>query len=280
MEYFKQLVNVVKKIHDIGYLHRDIKPNNILVSEGKLYLVDFGLAAPVNDSFEYVENDGVTLTGWDGFRNALIRLPEFDVSNFPDRVRRKESDTALCVAILWYMISGKPRRGIKVINNSYPGGLRFDPKICYIICKGLQEDIESRFHDCAEILDILERDHEPCEWLDMIENLMKGQDSIVRAVLHALRTKIYHLMPTNKRIKITTKSLPYLRKDGTFAVKSEQKDYVWQLSVSKGVVVICCKKEGIILTGVIEDFIDDEENISIPQNLIDELDSRIRGLSY
>ena len=31
-------------MHSVGYLHRDLKPQNILASEGNLFLIDFGLA--------------------------------------------------------------------------------------------------------------------------------------------------------------------------------------------------------------------------------------------
>ncbi|EGR34257.1 hypothetical protein IMG5_018820, partial [Ichthyophthirius multifiliis] len=43
-----QLIQIIKDIHDKGYLHRDIKLENIVVGVGKnrnkLYIIDFGTA--------------------------------------------------------------------------------------------------------------------------------------------------------------------------------------------------------------------------------------------
>jgi serine/threonine protein kinase len=48
-----QLILLLEKLHSIGYLHRDIKPQNILVGEhkkletrNKIKLIDFGLCIP------------------------------------------------------------------------------------------------------------------------------------------------------------------------------------------------------------------------------------------
>jgi serine/threonine protein kinase len=48
----RQLVQIVRQLHDRGVVHKDIKPHNILLpksGELKPYLVDFGLAQPFAD---------------------------------------------------------------------------------------------------------------------------------------------------------------------------------------------------------------------------------------
>lgn len=42
---FYELIQILKKVHKKGIIHRDVKPTNIMISDtNKIYLVDFGLA--------------------------------------------------------------------------------------------------------------------------------------------------------------------------------------------------------------------------------------------
>ena len=44
-----QLINIVKYLHKNGVVHRDIRIPNVLIDNGKVYLVDFGLARWANN---------------------------------------------------------------------------------------------------------------------------------------------------------------------------------------------------------------------------------------
>lgn len=69
--YFKELVTILKKMHDAGWAHRDLKAANALLSnEGKVYLIDFELATRVDEparfdleSRGYLGKDGLAETG-------------------------------------------------------------------------------------------------------------------------------------------------------------------------------------------------------------------------
>lgn len=47
--YFCQILNALSYIHQAGYAHRDIKPDNILLDENfQVKIADFGFAGPIN----------------------------------------------------------------------------------------------------------------------------------------------------------------------------------------------------------------------------------------
>lgn len=46
-DFFYILINTIKDIHNIGYVHRDLKPQNICIYNNKPYIIDFGLSKKI-----------------------------------------------------------------------------------------------------------------------------------------------------------------------------------------------------------------------------------------
>lgn len=49
LESLADILNALEELHSLGYVHRDLKPQNILLQAGRWKLSDFGLVLPVTD---------------------------------------------------------------------------------------------------------------------------------------------------------------------------------------------------------------------------------------
>jgi serine/threonine protein kinase len=44
-----KMLEAVRQVHSTGHIHRDVKPDNFRVNEGKVYITDFGTLKKVAD---------------------------------------------------------------------------------------------------------------------------------------------------------------------------------------------------------------------------------------
>lgn len=56
----RQIITSLKKVHDTGIVHRDVKPSNLVITnKGKVKLIDFGAATDLRVGKNYVPNRGM-----------------------------------------------------------------------------------------------------------------------------------------------------------------------------------------------------------------------------
>ncbi|MBY4954577.1 protein kinase [Pantoea sp. DY-17] len=96
-----KLAEIVMKCHSVRVIHRDIKPDNIILLDDRPecpYLIDFGL-----NYHDYTDRDLMTSVGQE-VGNRFLRLPELSAGSLDKQDPR--SDLAFTAGILFYLITG------------------------------------------------------------------------------------------------------------------------------------------------------------------------------
>ncbi|MFV8756208.1 tetratricopeptide repeat protein [Nannocystaceae bacterium ST9] len=158
--------------HDVGIVHRDFKPDNVLVgNDGRLRVADFGLAhALVGDSLDTTPSQpsgplDATLTK----TGALVGTPAYMA---PEQFRGAETDArsdqfSFCVA-LWEALYGRRpfagktmaslSRAVLAGQISEPARSEVPPWLRKILVRGLAVDPEQRWPSMRSLLAALQRD--------------------------------------------------------------------------------------------------------------------------
>lgn len=159
----RSLLDTVSRCHAIDIYHRDLKPDNIIIKNGKVdsvVLVDFGMSwAKCDDA----EREFLTQAGQE-VGNRFLRLPE----HVPGRhLHDRRSDLTMVVGLLFYMLTGEAPRALRNVRGAMPHEVNADrfssqathdprwPRLRRVFNVGFQENIDQRFAISKDILDRL-----------------------------------------------------------------------------------------------------------------------------
>ncbi len=136
-----QVLNRIEELHNIGYIHRDIKPDNFLIGTGKkksrIFLIDFGLSKSYLDSnkdhIEYRNNRNFT----GSFRYSSIR-------NHKGIEQSRRDDLESIGYMLIFFLKGKlPWQGLRGSTKSKRSENIFNTKnntSLHKLCEGLPRE--------------------------------------------------------------------------------------------------------------------------------------------
>jgi len=100
----RKLLETIQYCHNLGIVHRDIKPDNIIIRHDDIadpVIIDFGI------SFNESDADGTILTEpWQQLGNRFLALSELQVNSSMQRDPR--ADITQCCGILFFAIVGSP----------------------------------------------------------------------------------------------------------------------------------------------------------------------------
>ncbi len=158
LRILRPIAEALDSAHEAGLIHRDIKPQNILVgSRDRSYLADFGLTKGIDDA-------GLTQTGQ--FVGTIDYIA-------PEQIRGEQATAACDIyalsAVLYECLSGavpypKPSdAAVMYAHLSEPPPLVTDqrpelpPNLDEVICKGMDKDPKGRFVSATGLIDEAER---------------------------------------------------------------------------------------------------------------------------
>lgn len=143
LDIMKQLVAAVSDIHSRGIIHRDIKPQNILLDDSNnLYLTDFGIAHFMDCDLPLAHKTKAK----ERLSNRYFSAPEQELENKCKPARTM--DIYAVAMVMYYLVHGKHHSGSDIIR--LPKFESYED----IITRALSSNPESRPQDVQELLNI------------------------------------------------------------------------------------------------------------------------------
>lgn len=166
--YFTQIGQGLLGIHKSGLVHRDIKPQNILLTNDEIVKIsDFGISKVANEELRYGVNQG-----FEGTPKYVSPEQYLDVNNFYIEsdiysmgVMLYEFATGVAPYITFREFKDSKDRYVFILNQHLKQGvirpkvfnLRLSQSMDNIIMKCLAKDKKNRYHNLEEFLDDLSK---------------------------------------------------------------------------------------------------------------------------
>lgn len=149
LEHMLCLGNCVKQLHKLGYAHRDIKPKNLLVFEGEVYLADFGLVWNINDTDEHITEVN------DRLGPQAIRPPELQPVEKIDDIDYRKSDVYLYAKTVWMVLHcnnrGFPSEYSRIADDIYIFKEKFDFETAEPLHRLMEESTKHNYWERVDI---------------------------------------------------------------------------------------------------------------------------------
>ncbi len=136
----REVVATLGEWHAAGLLHKDVKPENVIVHEGRATLVDLGLVTPIASTMTLTTHGTEYYRDPELVRQAMrgARVAEIDAARF---------DLYGAGALLYFVLEGTfPAQGV------LSGFRRPSPPCLQWITRRAMADFEQRYRDAGEML--------------------------------------------------------------------------------------------------------------------------------
>ena len=118
--YQQTLLQTLREYHKAGLWHKDVKPDNIIVHDGRAHLVDLGLVTPLASAMTLTTHGTEYFRDSELVRQAMrgVKVHQIDGSKF---------DVYSAGAVLYFMLENTfpPHGGLSGFNKKSPEGVRW-----------------------------------------------------------------------------------------------------------------------------------------------------------